>query len=169
MFTEQFNSDLSCKTLQKNDSIILGDFNICLMRSTFNNDSLCFLNHRSRHAMTLLVAAAQLARELPTAFTFVLINYVKNQISAKMDHLSWFRPSQLSDDAKIMSQHWIWVVQPTIELLKASAGTFFQQLLSNSVIRGSDISLKYGAMSIKKSILNISMQRKSFLDKISPR
>ena len=46
------------------------------------------LKHRSRYAMTLLVAAAQLARELPTAFTFVLINYAKNQISAEMDHLS---------------------------------------------------------------------------------
>ena len=44
--------------------------------------------HRSGYAMTLLVAAAQLARELPTAFTFVLINYAKNQISAEMDHLS---------------------------------------------------------------------------------
>ena len=97
--------------------------------------------HRSRYAMTLLVAAAQLARELPTAFTFVLINYAKNQISAEMDHLSWFRPSQLSDDAKIMSQLWILVVQATIELLIAFAGTFYQPLLTNSVIRGSDISL----------------------------
>ena len=51
------------------------------------NDSL-LPNHRSGCAMTLLVATALLARELPIAFTFVLINNVKNQISAEINHLS---------------------------------------------------------------------------------
>ncbi len=43
-FIDVFNTDLFTKCLIKNDVIIAGDFNICLMRSTFNNDSLCFLN-----------------------------------------------------------------------------------------------------------------------------
>ncbi len=43
-FIDEFNNDISHKCLIKNDVIIGGDFNICLMKSTFNNDSLCFLN-----------------------------------------------------------------------------------------------------------------------------
>ena len=38
--------------------------------------------------MLLLVAAAQLEEELPIAFTFVLVAYVRKKISAKLDHLS---------------------------------------------------------------------------------
>ena len=43
-FIDAFNIDLSNKCLMKNDVIIAGDFNICIMRSTYNNDSLFFLN-----------------------------------------------------------------------------------------------------------------------------
>ena len=43
-FIERFNDDISNKCLVKNDVIIGGDFNICLMKSTCNTDSLCFLN-----------------------------------------------------------------------------------------------------------------------------
>ena len=44
VFIDRFNNDVSNKTLQKNDIIIGGDFNICLMKSTHNYDSLNFLN-----------------------------------------------------------------------------------------------------------------------------
>ena len=43
-FLNKLDVDISNKQLHKNDVIIAGDFNICLMKSTYNNDSLYFLN-----------------------------------------------------------------------------------------------------------------------------
>lgn len=43
-FIDKFSDDISNKILKKTDVIITGDFNICLMKSTHCNDSLCFLN-----------------------------------------------------------------------------------------------------------------------------
>ena len=43
-FLHVFDNDLSHRLINKNDVIIAGDFNICLMKSTYNTDSLCFLN-----------------------------------------------------------------------------------------------------------------------------
>ena len=43
-YINSFDNDLKNKILKKSDVIITGDFNICLMRSTSNNDSLLFLN-----------------------------------------------------------------------------------------------------------------------------
>ena len=43
-FVDKFNNDLNHKQIVKNDIIIAGDFNICLMKSTHDNDSLLFLN-----------------------------------------------------------------------------------------------------------------------------
>ena len=43
-FIDEFSTDLAHKSITKNDVILGGDFNICLMKSTYNNDSLCFLN-----------------------------------------------------------------------------------------------------------------------------
>ena len=43
-FIDKFSNDLAHKALRKNDVLIAGDFNICLMKSTHSNDSLYFLN-----------------------------------------------------------------------------------------------------------------------------
>ena len=119
--------------------------------------------------MTLLVATALLTRELPTAFRFVLITNAKKQISAEMDHLSWSRPFQLPRHVKIRSQLVIKVVVEMFEVLKASACGFQQAFVTVSKIREIEISLCPAFLTIGRSILNISMQRKLFFGKISPR
>ena len=43
-YISRLDCDLKHKFLQKSDVIITGDFNICLMKSTSNNDSLFLLN-----------------------------------------------------------------------------------------------------------------------------
>ena len=43
-FIDKFSRDINHKALRRSDVIIAGDFNICLMKSTTNNDSLYFLN-----------------------------------------------------------------------------------------------------------------------------
>ena len=43
-FIGQFEEQLNCLKTHKNDVIVGGDLNICLMKSVNNNDSLCLLN-----------------------------------------------------------------------------------------------------------------------------
>ena len=54
-FISQFHNDLKNRKLQKNDIIIAGDFNICLMKSTYNDDSLSFLNTILQHNCECLI------------------------------------------------------------------------------------------------------------------
>ena len=52
-FIQRFDDDISHKLLRKSDIIIVGDFNICLMKSTYNNDSLLFLVIISRYYFSI--------------------------------------------------------------------------------------------------------------------
>ncbi len=70
-FISNFESDLSHKVVAKNDVIIQGDFNIDLQRSTFSNDSLCFLN-------TILSNLLEVHIFKPTRIT-----YKKNSMQVK--------------------------------------------------------------------------------------
>ena len=70
-FIDQFDNDLSHKIIAKNDVIISGDFNICLMKSTSNNDSLSFLN-------TILQNNFECTIFLPTR-----IEHYKNSLQVK--------------------------------------------------------------------------------------
>ena len=71
MFIDEFHSDISNKIIQKNDTIIAGDFNICLMKSTYNNESLCFLN-------TIIGNSCEILIMKPTR-----IQYHKNSLEVK--------------------------------------------------------------------------------------
>ena len=70
-FIDKINSDLGNKNLQKNDIIIAGDFNICLMKSTHKADSLFFLN-------TILGNTCEILIFKPTR-----IQYCKNSLQVK--------------------------------------------------------------------------------------
>ena len=70
-FVEKFGSDLGHKKITKNDIIIGGDFNICLMKSTFNTDSLYFLNSILGNTCELLI------------FKPTRIQYYKNSLQIK--------------------------------------------------------------------------------------
>ena len=70
-FIDRFNTELSHKQLTKNDTIIADDFNICLMKSTHDNDSLFFLN-------TILSNTCEIHIFKPTR-----INYYKNSLEVK--------------------------------------------------------------------------------------
>ena len=70
-FIDSFSSDISQKALQKNDIIIGGDFNICLMKSTSNADSLCFLNSIIGNTCEILI------------FKPTRIQYYKNSLQIK--------------------------------------------------------------------------------------
>ena len=70
-FISQFHNDLMYKVMQKNDLIVAGDFNICLMKSTYNADSLSFLNTILQHNCECLI------------FKPTRIDFFKNSLQVK--------------------------------------------------------------------------------------
>ena len=54
-FISQFHNDLKNNKLHKNNIIVAGDFNICLLKSTYNDDSLSFLNTILQHNCECLI------------------------------------------------------------------------------------------------------------------
>ena len=70
-FISNFHSDLSKKFIRKEDVILAGDFNICLMKSTHNNDSLSFLNTILSNTLEILI------------FKPTRIQYYKNSLQVK--------------------------------------------------------------------------------------